>query len=241
MKDVPQILLLAALICLSSISRAAAEPVTIVSGSLLSTGLFEVSPPSTLRGTRGLTITTSVAVGPGSGRLDALEVCRFQPDCLPGYRLSVGGWLAPNDSGLVGTVVTFRGVEYRNFGMDDPFGFHLELAGSVRLPEFGDMRPRTVTAPFALTGRFTDPDRGVDVRLAGRGTATLWLRPESSFVIGEPGWSVDRLRYDFDPSAPVPEPATLLLFGTGAAAAFCARRRRPDHTAGADKVELQQH
>lgn len=227
MKRTPQILLPTALICAFNTLPAHADPVAITSGFVLMTAVSRGISEGELdiAGTNGFHATATVSEGPGQGRVDAFEICEFEPDCQPGYNLSIGAWLGPTD-GLTNTVVSFGGVEYREFGLESPIGFLVEPAGSVTLPAFGDLSSRTLTTPFVLTGLFQDPARGRDLQLTGQGTATLWLRPESSFTFGEPGWSVDRIRYDFDESAPVPEPSTLLLAGTALAAAFRARRRR---------------
>jgi hypothetical protein len=70
----------------------------------------------------------------------------------------------------------------------------------------------------------------IEVALIGSGTATLDVIANQS---GDALWELSSLRYDF---APTPEPATVLLVGTGmfALAARRYRRRRlgsPEHTA----------
>jgi hypothetical protein len=65
-----------------------------------------------------------------------------------------------------------------------------------------------------------DPGPAV-VLLAGRGTVTLEVVANAS---GDPLWELGSVRYDF---APVPEPATLLLVGTGMLALVRRCRHRP--------------
>jgi hypothetical protein len=227
MTRVRQIVLPATLICLSAALPAQADPVTITTGfvdATLHSATRSAAGTASISGTDGFSVVATVSVGPGQGRLDALETCVLLPDCQPGYRLSQGAHLAPTD-GLTAAVVSYGGVDYSEFGLTSPLSLLIELSGTATLPDFGDATSVTMTAPFALTGFFRDPDGGVDLPLNGSGTATLWLRSGSSFSIGEPGWTVERLRYDFEETAPVPEPSTLLLTAAGGLSALLRQRR----------------
>ncbi|MGH9371793.1 MAG: PEP-CTERM sorting domain-containing protein [Vicinamibacterales bacterium] len=64
-----------------------------------------------------------------------------------------------------------------------------------------------------------------DRMLTGQGSVSVTASFLSNPNPGPALFSVDGVRYDFSPADPVPEPATLLLFGTGLAAAVRWRRR----------------
>jgi hypothetical protein len=71
--------------------------------------------------------------------------------------------------------------------------------------------------PFSMTGSFSF-DRGgtlTTMDVSGAGTAFLGVAPNRSRAGGA---RVESLLYAFSPSAPVPEPATLVLLGIGVAA-----------------------
>jgi PEP-CTERM motif-containing protein len=89
----------------------------------------------------------------------------------------------------------------------------------------------TVSQPFAFSGRLLGflnynlptEQLAFERLLAGRGTVTASFGANPSG--GAPIFSFQTVRYDFTSDAAVPEPATLLLFGTGLAAAYWRRRR----------------
>jgi hypothetical protein len=100
------------------------------------------------------------------------------------------------------------------------------LSGSVVLPPLGQRA--TLSAPFelGLSRVFLEvgePGAAV-LSLTGRGMATFDVVANQS---GEPLWELSSLRYDFEP---VPEPASLLLIGTGILALAARRNRHRSHT-----------
>jgi PEP-CTERM motif-containing protein len=215
------VFLLALALPLTAVSRANADPVTITSGFLLTEGWGVVSRPSTVSGTDGFRMTTTLAVGPGSGRIDPLSFCFGETECAPGTRLNVGVYLDAFDGGLIDTRLTLNGREYDVNGVDA--SLLLRPDGLFTVPEFGGAGMVVVTAPFTLTGFFSDHILIQQTQITGRGTASITLtHPDRE----SPGWVGSSVRYDFASADPVPEPASMLLFGSGLAALAAVRRRR---------------
>jgi hypothetical protein len=225
------LLILAITLPFTAVSRAHADPVTITGGFLFAAGLNVVSPQSTVVGTDGFSIRTNLAISLTEGRIDPLGFCLGESDCAPGRRLGVGGVLDAFDGGLLNTVLTLRGVEYEEVrGFD--YSLLLRPEGFFTVPEFGASNTATITAPFTLTGFFSDNLLIEQTFFSGRGTATIRLR--RSLNPEHVGWMGSEVRYDFASPNPVPEPATLLLLGTGVTAAWLRRRRTArEHWRGA--------
>jgi hypothetical protein len=206
----------------TAVPRAHADPVTITGGFLFAAGLNVISPQSVAVGTDGFSIRTNLAISLTEGRVDPLGFCLGESDCAPGARLGVGGVLDAFDGGLLNTVVTLRGVSFDVRGFD--YSLLLRTEGFFTVPEFGVSPTATVTAPFTLTGFFSDHILIEQTFFSGRGTATILLR--RSLNPEHVGWMGGEVRYDFASADPVPEPATLLLLGTGLTAAWLRRRRK---------------
>jgi hypothetical protein len=211
-------------LCLPLVAAPAAEAdqITITGGSLYAAGWFVVSPPSTATGTDGFRLDTTLAIGSGSGRIDPLGFCDGGSGCAPGVQLNVGGHLDAFDGGLINTTLQWKGEEYEVFGFDTQL--QLRPTGIFTVPEFGTADTVTVTAPFTLTGFFTAPTLPESIMVRGSGIATIKLMRAADPDL--PGWERQSVRYDFENPAVVPEPASMLLLGSGLLALCRVRGRR---------------
>ncbi len=171
--------------------------------------------------------------------------------CLPGTVVDMRGVLGGSGAGSLGValIATIDGVSHTEFGRPETLldltGVFLFDAPPVVLPPFAGAERHVVfvTAPFSFQGNVTGFRRDAPevprfhIDLDGRGTATLSLSVE-------PG--VDRyirpeVTYAFSPVDPIPEPAALLLVGSGLAGVLMRRngrfarrhsRRSPHSSAG---------
>ena len=157
----------------------------------------------------------------------------FGPLCAPckaGETVSIDGRFA--DGGNLGFgPATVNGVNY-----DRVYFYSINLvfdAPPIIIPV--DNSPLvSITVPFTMIGSIslsTAPERMeppfFTTTLSGQGMATLVL---SSYFTQSHGWLHDfqSATFNFSPAAPaaVPEPATLILFGTGLTAVVARYRRR---------------
>jgi hypothetical protein len=128
--------------------------------------------------------------------------------------------LQSSELNLHGTA-TLDGVTYADVGgLDAPTSASLRLATSPALLPSVLSAPAAITAPFMLDFTFFN---GLATQgLSGSGTATIFLSEDRGF--GVPSWRVTGVRAELS-EAPVPEPATLILLGSGLGCVAIQRRR----------------
>jgi PEP-CTERM motif len=209
--------------------RGAAEPILVTGGFVqvdVSSGGARVS----LSGQ-----DFAAVFGSGFSFRSPLRLC----PCPATEPLDLGGFfhVTSNQGGFA----TIDGVSYPDLV------FSLGTDGLFTTPTtVVSTGPRVVTLPFAFTGSLAawdtldtaTPPPLIDRQLVGSGTVRAGLNVFNTdsgpvvFASTIPGTDF-QLEYLF--SAPVPEPGTLLLLGTGAIVAAGVRRRRRSRRHAADR------
>jgi hypothetical protein len=222
MKLVHRIVVAAVLASLGSSGLALAEPISITSGVIALTRDATAHSPMTLSGTDGV---RSFAF---SGLLES-QVNYEARDCNPCGATATDFSIAILTNGGSHGDVTYGPESYTVGGFEDG-GLSVFILGRAALPPSPPAAGvATVTAPFTMTGRLFAPFDNVGRELVGSGVATVQLVSDPSVPEQGPAWAFSSAEYRFTGAAdpgPVPEPATILLCGSGLAFAVLRRRRK---------------
>ena len=201
-------------------ARSSADPIQITSGSLAwrATGTaIDVTMA-------GEGFTFSGRTSRGAGVFWPIEQCGI-PECGPGTTVDLHSYFV--DLAFSGTA-TLNGTTYSPVGsLSGPASVEARWTGSLAIPE--GFTGGTLFAPFQFLGDFDYTNHPTlpwqSVGLFGSGTAALTFGTWPNGLFPDALW-LDTVTYNCEPAAATPEPASLLLLGTGLCGLAAARRRR---------------
>jgi len=192
-----------------------ADPIVVTSGNIMVSGLIG-GPVFNLSGNN----FSATSLGGDSGNF-ASQKCS---PCVAGTTLGVGGSFLGLQLGGGGTA-NINGTLFTNVGWSGQMSLN---GGSIIVPSV--LTNVTITVPFTFTATLNGCSGGClinptifTVELVGSGTATLELNFSGLDQLGRPIFFFQKATFQFEE---VPEPASILLFGSGLAFLTAKLRRR---------------
>jgi hypothetical protein len=174
-----------------------------------------------LEGPRGFTLDAFNISPSGRHNVHDCEGPASLP-CSPGDRISLSAGSSGSD---LSALVTLDGQTFNTGMVSDVVGeASVAFTGSFLVPSFTGVEAVSVFSPFSFFGSVVPPGFGPTVQLVGRGAARVDLARVVTPEFGQT-WDFQRAVYEFQTPAVVPEPATLVLVGSGIAGCLIRRRR----------------